>query len=431
MPYEFFSWIKNKVISIIQAIKSKVLGSMRVQKDNGIVSFSFPKNLAEELSPQSASMAGYLFESECYFALLKKGLKDLTEKRFDTERYKKQKDALADVYVDIVNAARELADAMYNAAIKVVGHVDAVKYLGGSTGLSARGDTADIQLSSVGYSLKYKGSVRSGSNVLNLASMSVKNIMRLFGVDVDKNDPDILNKIKEGFEKATTPEKFTQLLNYFITGGGDTYLASYQTGIGSKIGHPEVFSNNFDIVNHELRGKTNARVTTDIRSIKKKKFTSSSPQKEPLPTNNAHQSDVNFKHAKNKLIGIYEFNADFVNKMSMKQVHNLIFDLNQAKSGYSTGVEFSNLLDIKKFVLIDKFRLDPNTVNSMTSDEVDDEYYKVFDVLPNTNEALIRREYQEGDKFGVYLIYQYQNTISLYFYFDLNKWISRVKLSWK
>lgn len=320
MPYEFFSWIKNKLISIIQAIKSRVLGSMRVQRDNGIVSFSFPKNITEELATPAirggmAAMTGYLFESECYFALVNKGLKDLTE-RFNTELYKKQKDALADVYVDIVNAARELADAMYNAATKSIGHIDSVKYLGGAVGSGPRGDTADIQLSSVGYSLKYK---KRSEDSLNLANMSVKNAMRLFGIDVDKNDPDILNKIKESFEKAATPEKFAQLVNYFTTGGGNTYLASYQVGQGARIGHPEIFSNNFDVVNHELRGKSDARVTTNLR--------------------------------------------------------------------------------LKK--------------------------------IRPTNEAVARREYRENDMFDVYLTYVHQNTIELQFSFNLNKWVTTVKLSWK
>ncbi len=111
---DFKGWLKNKFIfikNLLLTIKSRVLRSMKIEKDG--VSFTFPKGFNETTNNSIvASLAGFAFEEECYLALSRSGLKDIT-KNFNYVKYKERREDIGEeLYGQIKKDAEQFSKIM-------------------------------------------------------------------------------------------------------------------------------------------------------------------------------------------------------------------------------------------------------------------------------------------------------------------------------
>jgi hypothetical protein len=264
----FQNWIKNtveKISSFFQKIKSFVLSSIKVSKTE--VSFTFPKNFFEssvgdepitgsfstkDLTIRQKQVAGLLFEYECYFAIIKKGFKNLTN--INQSDYESKKAEVPFVYPQIVTDAESLANSMIQSARQQLGCVDSIIFQGGSYGAkgSGRQDTADIRFvctgEGVGFSLKYKSNkpkTNDQNTNINLANLSISSLFRIFGEDESKilEKRKILNnqikkekQDKESKLKYTSDEEIIEGWRLMIaTGNQYSYAKTALREIGKPI----------------------------------------------------------------------------------------------------------------------------------------------------------------------------------------------------
>ena len=178
----FKDWLKNKftfIKNLLLNIKNRVLGSIKVEKDG--VSFSFPKRFNENTDITIAPLAGFAFEEECYLALSRSGLKDLTE-NFDQAKYKKRRNHIGEeLYSQIEKDAEQFSKIMIAHAKQQMECIDSVLFMGGQMNLDngKRSDSADIKLlcseKHLGYSLKYT----KKPNETTLAIFSARRFLEL------------------------------------------------------------------------------------------------------------------------------------------------------------------------------------------------------------------------------------------------------------
>lgn len=282
----FTNWLKNafsKISSFLIWIKSRTIESISIQ--NNQATFTFPEIIEEKLDvlqPSLRAEAGFLFESECYLALKAKGLQDKTI-NFNETLYNQQKETLTDIYNTIKEHANILAEQMISNAQKLLpAPIIAVQYKGGRTitkaGQFSRADAADIILlcapetkKTLGYSIKY---YKQQPSKLLLSNISVSSLMQILGQDKDTWDElriqrlqtrmpkvKISKMIYDVFKNYKTPEKFTDLLNYLITGYGYTSLAIFTKDNAEAIFSDQIFEKDFQINNTIIYPKAPAKVS--------------------------------------------------------------------------------------------------------------------------------------------------------------------------
>ncbi len=220
MSFSFKDWITqifNKISNFIKNAKSLVIGSAKVGK--GVVNFKFPAPIMEDVENDNykdvASAAGFLFEMECYLAILAMGFKDFNSS-FDRNKYNEFKTKVGNLYNLILSDAKDLANKIVSKSQELMSCVNAVKFNGGVS--NNRNSTADIQMIcddyneygpiNLGYSLKYK---KEGNNSFTLATFTPNTMCRYVQCNGQKNWMDVFA------DSITNAEQFTSFLNKLIS----------------------------------------------------------------------------------------------------------------------------------------------------------------------------------------------------------------------
>ena len=270
-----YNWLKG----FFAKIKNYVLSSFRV--DNGVVLYSFPDFLNEDVDliekSKNRAAFGFLFEYECYFALVGMGLEEKSAGKLNFVEYEGYKVQVGEEWQEVKSNALDLAKKMFANATTRVGKLKAVEFMGGRNLIKknqfSRADSADIKLYSeraLGYSIKY---YKNEPGKLLIADLSISSLVHILGAEQeDFDDIKDRRKIRPPVERVKnmissilfknyrTPDKFTDLLTYLINGGGNTDLAIYIKDGGNVLHGSDIFKDDFRIVNSVIYPKAPATV---------------------------------------------------------------------------------------------------------------------------------------------------------------------------
>ena len=416
MPGLFQNWIKKtveKVSSFFQNIKSFVLSSMRVS-DTG-VSFTFPKTFSESLennetgvvagSPQNLTIrqkqiAGLLFEYECYFAIIKKGFKNLTN--INQLDYESKKAEVPFVYPQIVIDAESLANSMIQSAKKQLECVDSIIFQGGSYRAKGLGrqDTADIRFvctgAGVGFSVKYKSdkTKTDDQNIsVTLANLSISSLFKILGEDESalfEKRKILNNQIKK--EKQDKESKLTYTSDEEVIEGWKLMVArgnqySYVKTALREIGKPikEITLN--DLQN--LRKKT-LDLGKSLPVVRQKLYSLKSLLKFAQEKNYANFLGTGiFPREEKKTTGELEFDP----------FGNLIKKTTRKRDGQRNKIEPDNSDDFFDLFTKEENEENTNSIKSMFDNDENNIYFSIKNII----RSMISRNITNSQEFAHFL----------------------------